>query len=67
MRFSKSALRIVYAAIAISFVYNIVGISFAVSGNLSPLFAAILMPLSSVSVVVFTSIGVMLSGKRRGL
>lgn len=67
MQFSKSALRIVYAAIGISFLYNIVGLSFAVSGNLSPLFAAILMPLSSVSVVVFTSIGVMISGKRKGL
>jgi len=67
IRFAKSALRIVYAAILISFMYNVVGLSFAVSGMLSPLFAAILMPLSSVSVVVFTSVSVMLSGKRRGL
>jgi Cu+-exporting ATPase len=67
IRFSKSALKIVYAAIFISFLYNVVGLSFAVSGQLSPLFAAILMPLSSVSVVIFTSVNVMISGKRRGL
>ena len=67
IRFSKSALKIVYAAIIISFIYNVVGLSFAVSGNLSPLFAAVLMPLSSVSVVVFTSISVMMSAKKRNL
>ncbi|TRX71341.1 heavy metal translocating P-type ATPase metal-binding domain-containing protein [Carboxylicivirga sp. M1479] len=67
IRFSRSALKIVYVAIIISFLYNVVGLSFAVSGRLSPLFAAILMPLSSVSVVVFTSISVMLSGRRKGL
>ncbi|WP_439185451.1 heavy metal translocating P-type ATPase [Carboxylicivirga taeanensis] len=65
--FSKAALRIVYASIIISFLYNVVGLSFAVSGQLSPLFAAVLMPLSSVSVVVFTSVSVMLSGKKRKL
>lgn len=37
----------------IAFSYNIVGLSFALTGNLSPLSAAILMPLSSVSIVVF--------------
>lgn len=67
MRFAKSALRIVYAAIGISFLYNVVGLYFAVTGQLSPLFAAILMPLSSVSVVVFTSLMVMASARRRGL
>jgi len=41
---------------AISFFYNIIGLSFAVTGNMSPLFAAIIMPLSSISVVVFTSV-----------
>ncbi|MBR8535474.1 heavy metal translocating P-type ATPase metal-binding domain-containing protein [Carboxylicivirga sediminis] len=65
--FSRASLKIVYASIIISFLYNVVGLSFAVSGQLSPLFAAILMPLSSVSVVVYTSVSVMMAGKRRGL
>ncbi len=33
--------------------YNVVGLSFAVTGTLSPVIAAILMPLSSVTVVLF--------------
>ncbi len=41
---------------AISILYNIVGIYFAVQGMLSPVFAAILMPLSSITVVLFNTL-----------
>ena len=51
----KDAMTIVKATFIISFLYNIVGLSFAVTGNMSPLFAAILMPISSITVVAFTS------------
>jgi Cu+-exporting ATPase len=34
--------------------YNIVGLYFAVQGDLEPVIAAILMPVSSVSIVLFT-------------
>nr|WP_321451946.1 heavy metal translocating P-type ATPase metal-binding domain-containing protein [uncultured Carboxylicivirga sp.] len=64
IRFSKMAKKIVYVAILISFLYNVVGMSFAVSGQLSPLLAAVLMPLSSASVVVFTSLSVMATAKK---
>nr|WP_321410329.1 heavy metal translocating P-type ATPase metal-binding domain-containing protein [uncultured Carboxylicivirga sp.] len=67
IKFSKSAKKIVYLAILISFLYNVVGMYFAVTGQLSPLFAAILMPLSSASVVVFTSLSVMFIAKKRHL
>lgn len=53
--FTKSSLNIVKAAFLISFLYNIVGISYAITGNLSPIVAAILMPVSSVSVVAFAT------------
>jgi Cu+-exporting ATPase len=53
--FARISHRIVLTAFIISFLYNIVGISFALSGQLTPLIAAILMPLSSVSVVVFAT------------
>ena len=53
---SKDAIKIVKFTFAISFFYNIIGLSFAVTGHLSPLVAAILMPISSISVVIFTSI-----------
>lgn len=51
--FSKTALRIVKASFVLSLVYNFIGIGWAVSGKLSPVMAAIFMPLSSLSVVLF--------------
>lgn len=51
--FSKTALRIVKASFILSLVYNFIGIGWAVSGKLSPVMAAIFMPLSSLSVVLF--------------
>lgn len=48
--------RIVYWSFALSFAYNIVGLSFAMSGLLSPLLSAILMPVSSITVVTFVSL-----------
>jgi Cu+-exporting ATPase len=56
LQFAKSCVKVVYINFGISFLYNIVGLLFAVSGLLSPVFAAILMPLSSVTVVVFSVI-----------
>lgn len=63
--FSGSALKIVYASYLISFMYNIVGLTFAIQGLLSPVFAAVLMPLSSVSVVAFASFSVSILSKAR--
>lgn len=51
--YSRRSLRLVYQAYGIAFVYNIIGVSIAATGNLSPLIAAVLMPVSSVSVVLF--------------
>ncbi|MES1198204.1 MAG: HAD-IC family P-type ATPase, partial [Chitinophagaceae bacterium] len=45
---------IVMASFILSIVYNIIGLFFAVQGNLSPLIAAILMPSSSLSIVLIT-------------
>ena len=55
IRYTRTSLKIVKASFLISFLYNIVGISFAITGNLSPIVAAILMPVSSVSVVAFAT------------
>lgn len=51
--FSKLSIHIVYLAYSIALVYNIVGLSYAVQGALSPVIAAILMPLSSITIVLF--------------
>ena len=53
LRFAKNSVRTVRAAFLISTLYNIVGISIAASGRLSPIVCAILMPLSSITVVAF--------------
>ncbi len=58
IRFSSTSFRIVRLSFVISFLYNIIGLSFAVSAILSPLVAAILMPVSSVSVVLFATLSV---------
>jgi len=55
IRYTSTSLRIVKISFLISFLYNIIGISFAITGNLSPIVAAILMPVSSVSVVAFAT------------
>ena len=53
--FSKYSKKIIIASFVISFMYNFVGLSFAVQGLLSPVIAAILMPVSSISIVLFTT------------
>ena len=63
IKFSKSSMRIVKISYLISFLYNFVGLSFAVQGTLSPLISAILMPISSISVVIFTTVGTNLMAK----
>lgn len=52
----RKSLNVVKVSIVISLLYNIVGLFFAVRGDLTPLVAAILMPLSSVTVVAFVSL-----------
>lgn len=56
LKLSQQNRGIIKAAFAMSFLYNLVGLSFALAGILSPLIAAILMPISSVSVVIFTTL-----------
>jgi Cu+-exporting ATPase len=45
---------IIHASFILSIVYNIIGLFFAIQGNLSPLLAAILMPSSSLSILLLT-------------
>ncbi len=55
LRYIKRSINIVKMSIVISLLYNVVGLFFAVQGLLTPIVAAILMPLSSVTVVAFVS------------
>jgi Cu+-exporting ATPase len=56
IKLAKQAQLIVMAAFALSLFYNIIGVTVAVQGLLSPVVAAILMPLSSVTIVLFTTV-----------
>lgn len=55
LTFARQSKKVILASFAISFLYNLVGLSLAVSAQITPLFAAILMPLSSISVVAFAT------------
>ena len=61
LKFSRTSMRIVFISMILSFLYNVVGLSFAISGNLSPVVSAILMPLSSVTIVAFVTVSIFLS------
>ena len=66
LRFSRISSRIIIISFLISFLYNFIGLYFAVQGTLSPLIAAILMPISSLTVVLFTMGTTALFGKKLG-
>ena len=64
IQLSNKTITIIKISFIISFLYNIIGLSFAVTGNLSPIIAAILMPISSITVVVFVTISTNLIAKK---
>jgi P-type Cu+ transporter len=64
LAFSRTSLRVVRGSFVISLVYNLTGLAFAVTGHLSPLVAAILMPLSSVTVIGYSTLVVNLLGRK---
>ncbi|WP_142783605.1 heavy metal translocating P-type ATPase [Changchengzhania lutea] len=64
IKVSKSAIKIIKWSFVLSFIYNIIGLYFAVTGQLAPVVAAILMPLSSISIVAFTTITTNILGKK---
>jgi P-type Cu+ transporter len=66
IKYSKAATVIIIWSFIISLLYNFLGLSFAVTGTLSPLTAAILMPISTISLVLFTVIASTIKGKMLG-
>ncbi|EAY31193.1 heavy metal translocating P-type ATPase [Microscilla marina] len=67
LKFSKTSLKVVKMSFVLSLLYNLIGVAFAVSGNLSPVVAAILMPLSSITVVSFVIVTTNALAKYQGL
>lgn len=64
LNFSKKGIKIIKWAFLFSLFYNLIGLTFAVTGHLKPVVAAILMPLSSISIVIFTTIATQYVGKK---
>jgi len=67
LEFSRLSLKIILVSFGISFLYNFIGLAYAVQGMLSPLIAAILMPVSSISVILFTTGATTFFAKKKGL
>ncbi|HRP01514.1 MAG TPA: heavy metal translocating P-type ATPase metal-binding domain-containing protein [Candidatus Kapabacteria bacterium] len=62
--YSKKTIKISFF---ISFLYNVIGLSYALTGELSPLIAAILMPISSVSIIALTVLRIKIYSYRQKL
>jgi P-type Cu+ transporter len=65
--FSRSAGRIVHLSFLISTLYNVVGVTIAARGLLAPIVCAILMPLSSITVVAFACLATAWAARRQNL
>jgi Cu+-exporting ATPase len=61
---SKKAIKIIKLSFILSLLYNVIGLYFAVTGQLQPVIAAILMPLSSISVVAFATVMTNVLGRK---
>jgi Cu+-exporting ATPase len=52
-RYIRKSKRMIYGAFTLAFMYNAIGLYFAIGGILSPVVAAILMPLSSITIISY--------------
>jgi Cu+-exporting ATPase len=64
IQYSKNAMKTIYMSFGLSLLYNSVGLAFALTGKLSPLFAAIIMPMSAITIVSFVTILSKFYGKK---
>lgn len=56
LKLSKKAITTIKMSFVLSLLYNVVGLLFAITGNLKPLVAAIIMPLSTITIVSFVTV-----------
>jgi Cu+-exporting ATPase len=63
LSYSRQSLGLVRAGFVFSLLYNTIGLGFAVQGLLSPIVAAILMPLSSITIIVFAVVSTTIFGR----
>ena len=58
LKMAKAGHRVIWLSFVVSILYNMVGLSFAATASLTPLVAAILMPSSSISIILISWLGV---------
>lgn len=56
LKLSKKAMKTIKMSFGLSIMYNIVGLTFALMGKLSPLVAAVIMPLSTATIIGFVTV-----------
>lgn len=67
LEFGRRTARVVRAGFYVSAAYNVVGVAIAAAGLLAPIVCAVLMPLSSVTVVLFVVGATRAAARRAGL
>lgn len=67
LQLAKSNGKIIFSTFCISAIYNVVGLSYAIQGTLSPVIAAILMPASSFTIIFCTYYLTKIMANRYGL
>ena len=67
IQLSKDGLTTIKISFAIATSYNLIGVYYAVQGTLYPLVAAILMPISTITIISFTSLATRYFARRNGL
>jgi Cu+-exporting ATPase len=56
LQLSKKAIVTIKMSFTLSLIYNVIGLTFAITAKLNPLVAAIIMPLSTVTIVSFVTV-----------
>lgn len=64
LQMARRGRQVIYVSFIVSIVYNLVGLSYAFMGLLTPLVAAVLMPASSISILLITWLGVWISARQ---
>lgn len=67
LKLSEQSVKIILLSFVFSLMYNIIGLSFAVQGVLSPLVAAVLMPASSITTVLYCILATNFIAKKQKL
>lgn len=67
IQLSKDGLKVIKISFAIAIAYNCIGLFYAVQGTLYPLLAAILMPISTITIISFTTLATRIFAKKNKL